>query len=69
MRAAAFTNFYAQPAVQRAYEEAKFDSEGAIEVRSLTEPERTASSRMPPAWPVATEAVEALETFVDRRSV
>lgn len=30
VRVESFTNFYAQPAVQRAYEEAKFESEGAI---------------------------------------
>ena len=30
VRTEAFTNFYAQPAVQRAYEEAKFESEGPI---------------------------------------
>jgi glyoxylase-like metal-dependent hydrolase (beta-lactamase superfamily II) len=30
VRTEAFTNFYAQPAVQRAYEEAKFESQGPI---------------------------------------
>ncbi len=30
VRTESFTNFYAQPAVQRAYEEAKFESEGPI---------------------------------------
>ena len=30
LRTEAFTNFYAQPAVQRAFEEAKFESEGPI---------------------------------------
>ena len=30
VRTAAFANFYSQPAVQRAYEEAKFESQGPI---------------------------------------
>ncbi len=30
VRAAAFHSFYSQPALQRAYEEAKFASEGAV---------------------------------------